>query len=350
MSQAPVSDNLPRDTLDTKSVWKPKNASGPMSHSKAANLWQASTSKLIVKDRVEKKKLAFIRETKRSVTSSDSSVREDIERVIEYLRRGDINAIDALRERGRADLNAPLRHTSGECALHVAASALGDLTTRDNVIKCLIWLMDEIKVDIETVDNHGRNVLHIAANSADDREALLVLLSRGADPLTRSIASDLPSNSAHAQRHSKARGLLVEAEKETDSIKWAHEHPDMNEEFLPKRRSEMYHISQDFAKAELEAAAIDRPKSRDSQYSGGSGSGGEGDMSGGSVASSLARLIVEQSASMKWVPDKKLQVVRRARAAEEKAELLTRRRARAKDFVEQLKAKTLGPDGAQRWK
>ena len=103
--------------------------------------------------------------------------------------------------------------------MHVAASALGNEEARSEVVKCLIWLIDEIKVDIEARDHEGWNVLHVAANSCDDPASLLVLLARGADPLMKTLhSSELPSDYAHFQRHLKARAVLLEAESAVDSV------------------------------------------------------------------------------------------------------------------------------------
>ena len=122
-------------------------------------------------------------------------------------------------------------------------------------------------------------------------------------------------------------------------IKWAHGHPEMIAELLPKYRQEAYHIDSSFAKESLaEIAGEDDTSIGSSTSSGGS-----------SLVSKLAVLVAQASTDTEWKPNYKLKVVERAKLADEKAAARERRHDEAKGFVEHLKERTLGPGGATRY-
>lgn len=68
------------------------------------------------------------------------------------------------------------------------------------------------------IDFSGRNVLHIAANACDDPIIILLLLARGADPLSQSNVGDLPSAFAKLQKHKKVEAILNEAAKVINTV------------------------------------------------------------------------------------------------------------------------------------
>ena len=53
------------------------------------------------------------------------------------------------------------------------------------LLDTILWMVDEMNVDIECVDAGGRTVLHVCANFCSEPTPILALLSRGAPPLAR---------------------------------------------------------------------------------------------------------------------------------------------------------------------
>lgn len=69
---------------------------------------------IVIEQNIAKKNLeAFLKITRRSINSTSTSYRSDLDRVQDALEVGDILTIDTLKARGRADLNLTVDHTKG---------------------------------------------------------------------------------------------------------------------------------------------------------------------------------------------------------------------------------------------
>jgi hypothetical protein len=85
----------------------------PKMEPSAACVWQRLTSTVIEQNIAKKNLEAFLKITRRSINSTSTSYRSDLDRVQDALEAGDILTIDTLKARGRADLNLTVDHTKG---------------------------------------------------------------------------------------------------------------------------------------------------------------------------------------------------------------------------------------------
>mmetsp|Transcript_13231 Transcript_13231/g.26053 ORF Transcript_13231/g.26053 Transcript_13231/m.26053 type:complete len:310 (-) Transcript_13231:88-1017(-) len=277
----------------------------------------------------------FLSETKRSSLTTDTADRADLDRVRTALQIGDVKTINDLRERNRANLKIQIDHTTGEFPIHLAAAATRDARHRKDVIDCLLWLLDDISVDIEACDNLGRTVLHVAANACDDTAVSLLLLARGADPLAVSRSSDLPSDFAKLQTHRKVTALLNEASKARDPIAWAHAHPLMLPELVPRLVPRAHHLA--FNSDPLTTMAISKPTVGESICKPNLGNGSPPAFN---IATYLSDSLHSRSENVHWKPPPHLRVVRRAEEANRQDAADCERKARSEYFIETLKRKT----------
>ena len=66
-----------------------------------------------MQNRLKKNVNIFLNETRRSLNTTNTADREDLERIREALLHGDIETIDSLRLRDRADLHKCVDHITG---------------------------------------------------------------------------------------------------------------------------------------------------------------------------------------------------------------------------------------------
>mmetsp|Transcript_45160 Transcript_45160/g.57839 ORF Transcript_45160/g.57839 Transcript_45160/m.57839 type:complete len:363 (-) Transcript_45160:121-1209(-) len=337
----------------------------------AAVVWQKATSR-VIENNISKKNLeAFLKITRKSINSISTSYRADLDRVQDALKCGDIKTIDNLRLKGRANLNLPVDQITGFYPIHIVVFSLRNLNNREALLTCLQWLLDEMKVDIESRDSNGRNVLHIAANACDDPEVILLLLARGADPLFLSPVGDLPSAFAKLQRHKKVEKVLNEAALAVDTIKWAHKHEKMEKDYIPKLFPVQFGIDfseYDEDRFDTNASLLSASNSRTSTSHGtrshtSNSRASMGVTSTGGFASTtpvqlpvldsppkqapvclamkLALSMKEKSLAREWKPSPHLAVVERANAAAARVESLQSRETKSQMFIDTLRARTL---------
>ena len=72
-----------------------------------------AVSMIIMQNRLKKNVSIFLNETRRSLHTTNTADRGDLERIREALIHGDIQTIDSLRLRDRADLHKRVDHITG---------------------------------------------------------------------------------------------------------------------------------------------------------------------------------------------------------------------------------------------
>lgn len=369
-----------------------------------ASLWKKAASRTITSRRVEMKVKHFISESKEALRRSDTADRADLARVRIALKNGDIAKLHTLEEAGRAVLDSVIDPVHGLNALHLSAAALGDRSCdRAACNACLRWLLDVKRVDIEAPTKNGRCALHIASNAygCDEPLIALLLLARGADPLARTNDGDRASDFASLQKNRRVCALLKEAEEQTDVIAWAHAHPDLPKDMMPKRFKQRHHLSDEFLVALLgdgkendqgdnDAAHDVRTQRVTSSSSMASKDDDDEEAEAAatakaeeepdlaalafrftecylnddnadenqqqqkvdaevSLAERLAALLIRKSAVREWEPNPRLEVVKRAKAAQAVAGATAASKERSANFVATLRLKTTAMRGSTEW-